>query len=60
MVSVCLLILTSQVLIRGGAEQYKPLLKEIEKIQEEAGLDDVETSAVGKGISSTLASRNRR
>ena len=41
---------------------YKPILAEVEKILEEAGLDEEEMrrSAVGGGLPSAGLSRNRR
>lgn len=41
---------------------YKPILKEVEKILEEAGLDAEEMKKVsgGSGIAGAGASRNRR
>ena len=44
------------------AEEYKPLLKEIEKILAEAGLDEEEIKRAGAGTSAGAQgqSRNRR
>jgi hypothetical protein len=41
-------------------ETYKPVLKEVEKILEEAGLDAEEIKLVGAGGGTSGGSRNRR
>ena len=58
----CFFFISKFQLIYVNSAAYKPILAEVEKILEEAGLDEEEMrrSAVGGGLPSAGLSRNRR